>query len=377
MDTLSMREIKRPESRRYTRLRWKQLASLAALYASITIGWIAYQNYQPQLLVRFQFLDFAFALAVAQAVILVVTPLVAGRMGDRYRLKSGHRLPIIASGISIAAMVFMAVAFTLLTNPGELFRWVLPVLIILWLISMSVFTSPALSTLELFAPVDKLPYAAALLTITGNIVYSLEPIIVDLINLAGAPATFAAGGVAVSVSGYALKRNSLSLFRESGDREPGIAQKAGPSPYRFIFLLGLATGLIVAVLFYWVPGVFTAVRGGDPDDGRVFVSGMLLVSALLSWPLGHTVNRYGTQTTLRACLLILMVTIAVARFAASPLTLVLAALFFTAAMTGVSIAALPMVIHRAAPSEKVFAVGVFFSGAALPEGLWEAWLAQG
>ena len=44
-------------------IHWKQLWSLAALYASIIIGWIAYQNYQPKLLVRFHFTDFTFLLA--------------------------------------------------------------------------------------------------------------------------------------------------------------------------------------------------------------------------------------------------------------------------------------------------------------------------
>src|SRR5687768_16775642 len=105
---------------------WKQLWSLAALYASVIIGWIAYKNYQPKLLVQFGFTDFSFALMATQGVILVVTPLVAGRLGDRYRVEKGHRLPIISSGISFAAMVFMAVAFTLLGNPGEVFRWILP-----------------------------------------------------------------------------------------------------------------------------------------------------------------------------------------------------------------------------------------------------------
>ncbi|HNR73944.1 MAG TPA: hypothetical protein PKM03_06950, partial [Cyclobacteriaceae bacterium] len=116
-------------------IEWKQLWSLAALYGSIVIGWIAYHNYQPKLLTQFNFTEFSFALILAQSIILVITPPIAGRIGDRFRFKSGHRIPIISSGISFAAMIFMAVAFTLLGNPGEIFKWVLPVLIVLWLIS--------------------------------------------------------------------------------------------------------------------------------------------------------------------------------------------------------------------------------------------------
>ena len=114
-------------------IQWKQLWSLAALYGSVVIGWIAYQNYQPKLLEKFNFTDFAFILMVFQGIILVITPPIAGRLGDRYRFKAGHRIPIITTGISFAAMVFMAVAFTLLGNPGEIFKWILPLLIVFWL----------------------------------------------------------------------------------------------------------------------------------------------------------------------------------------------------------------------------------------------------
>ena len=123
------------------------------------------------------------------------------------------------TGISFAAMVFMAVAFTLLTDPGEAFKWILPILIVCWLIAMSIFTSPALSTLELFTPVDKLPEAMAILTIVANLIYALEPVIVDIIDYLGAPITFMAGGTVLFLSGYALKRNSLNLFSQQDDKE--------------------------------------------------------------------------------------------------------------------------------------------------------------
>src|SRR6478735_11780725 len=203
------------------KIEWKQLWSLAALYASIVIGWIAYHNYQPKLLEQFHFTDFTFFLMVAQGIILVITPLIAGKLGDKYRFKRGDRIPVISTGISFAAMMFMAVAFTLFSNPNETFRWILPLLIICWLIAMSIFTSPALSTLELFTPVDKLPRAMAVLTIVANLIYALEPVIVDIIDFIGAPLTFITGGVVVFLSCYALKKTSLNLFSQSEDKESG------------------------------------------------------------------------------------------------------------------------------------------------------------
>jgi MFS family permease len=122
METLSI-----PKSDEAANIHWKQIWSLAALYASIIIGWIAYQNYQPKLLVQFQFTDYTFFLTVSQAIILVLTPPIAGKIGDRFRFEKGHRLPVISSGISFAAMVFMAVAVTLFTNPSDTDRVVVGV----------------------------------------------------------------------------------------------------------------------------------------------------------------------------------------------------------------------------------------------------------
>src|SRR6478609_7768392 len=197
-------------------IQWKQLWSLAALYSSIIIGWIAYYNYQPQLLEKYKFLGFSFFLVLAQAIILVITPPIAGKLGDRFRFKNGHRLPIITAGISFAAIIFMAVSFTLIADPGDVFRWIFPFLIVFWLVGMSIFTSPALSTLELFAPVDKIPRVMAILTIVSNLIYAMEPVIVDIIEFLGAPATFVAGGIIVFLSGYALRKNSKDLFNKEG-----------------------------------------------------------------------------------------------------------------------------------------------------------------
>lgn len=362
---------------REDQIHWKQMWSLAALYASIIIGWIAYQNYQPRLLVKFQFTDFTFPLMAAQGMILVVTPMIAGRLGDRYRFEKGHRLPIISSGISFAAMVFMAVAFTLLGNPGEIFKWILPLLIVFWLVAMSIFTSPALSTMELFTPVDKLPRAMAVLTITGNLVYALEPVIVDIIDYLGAPVTFILGGVVVFLSGYALKKNSLVLFKGNGDREKGPSgTDILKSPYGFIFFLGLSVGVATTILFY----LFPIILKDNSEvlfstDGKFIVVGILLLSALLSWPMSNTVNRYGIERSFWISLSAIVLSSIAISFTTTAAILLPLLIVFSVMYTSLSVSSLPLAINRSAFSEKVFCVGIFFSGVALPEGVWEAWSA--
>jgi MFS family permease len=360
-------------------IQWKQLWSLAALYASIIIGWIAYANYQPKLLVQFNFTHFTFFLTLSQAVILVVTPPIAGRIGDKFRFEKGHRLPIISSGISFAAMVFMAVAFTLFSNPGEIFKWLLPVLIVLWLVSMSIFTSPALSTVELFTPIDKLPKAMAVLTIVANFIYAFEPVIVDIIDYLGAPVTFILGGAVTLASGYAMQKNSLGLFKQNGSREPqgAVPDKSTKSSYAFIFFLGIILGLTTTIMFNFFPDIFTEKLPEifTSSNGKVGLVAMLILSAVLSWPISNMVNNYSMDQVFWYSAGLVAITMAGVFFIDNSMIILVCGLLYTVAFTTLSVSSLPLAINRAGYFDKVLCVGIFFSGVAFPEGLIETILA--
>ena len=369
METISVLQANR------TSIQWKQLWSLAALYASVIIGWIAYFRYQPKLLVQYGFTDFSFMLIVAQAIILVVTPRVAGMLGDKFRFKAGHRLPIISSGISFAAMVFMAVAFTLFTDPGEMFKWVLPVMIIGWLIGMSIFTSPALSTVELFAPVDKLPRAMAVLTIVSNLISALEPVIVDIIDYIGAPVTFMAGGLAVFLSGYALKKNSLDLFKASGG-ETNDDDSVKTNYFR-IFLMGIAVGLATTMLFNIFPGELQDKVGSwtGLENGNILIVMMLILSALVSWPASNWVSGWGLERSFALSLLFVLISIPGVIYGTNTVLILACAAVFAVTLSVLSVSSLPLVMRHSSFREKVLGVGIFFSGTALPDGIMEIILA--
>jgi MFS family permease len=355
-------------------IQWKQLWSLSALYASIVIGWIAYQNYQPKLLEKFNFTDFTFFLIVVQGIILVVTPPIAGRLGDRFRVQRGHRLPIITLGISFAAMVFMAVAFTLFTNPGEVFRWVLPLLIVFWLVAMSIFTSPALSTIELFSPSEQLPRAMAILTIVANLLYALEPVIVDIIDYLGAPLTFMSGGLVVLISGYALRNNSISLFQHKKEFVMSQKEDVLKSDYSFIFFLGIGLGLATTLLFNIFPAIFSEklfpILNGL--DGKWVVVAVLVLSALLSLPLSNVVNKEGLQRSFRWSFIAILLSMLTILFLSNVIAVLIMTIIFAITFTVLSVSSLPWAINLSRSDEKVFCVGIFFSGVALPDGIVQA-----
>lgn len=362
-------------------IEWKQLWSLTALYASVVIGWIAYQNYQPKLLVKFSFTEFAFLLTVVQGIILVVTPPIAGRMGDRYRFERGSRMPIISAGISFAAMIFMAVAFTLLGNPGEIFKWVLPVLIIFWLIAMSIFTSPALSTIETFVPVEKLPRAMAVLTVVGNLLYSLEPVIVDIIDYVGAPVTFISGGLVVFLSGYALKKNSMSLFNKADGKEKrtqaSFKLDTQKSNYGYILFLGIVLGVATSVLFDIFPDIMSTKLSilFTSGNSKIVSVGILIISAILSIPFSTLVNTYGLQRSFVVSAVVTVLSIAGVLFFQSPLAVLLMVAIFAIAFAALSVSSLPLAIGKANYYQKVFCVGIFFAGVEFPDFIIETILA--
>jgi hypothetical protein len=228
--------------------------------------------------------------------------------------------------------------------------------------------------------VDKLPHAMAILTIVGNLVYSLEPVIVDIIDYLGAPATFIVGGVAVFLSGYALKKNSLGLFKLTDNKEAAgsVQSKIKRSQYLLIFFPGLVVGVTTTILFNVFPAVFeTRLAAVFHTDGKVMLVAVLLLSAIMSWPLSYAVNKYGMLRIFWLSFIVVAFSAMGILFNFSTISLLAASLVFTLAYTALSVSALPLAINRSGFSEKVFCVGLFFSGVALPEAILEAYLAYG
>lgn len=349
---------------------WKQLIALTALYASVIIGWIAYYNYQPKLLEQYEFTDLTVFLFIVQGIILVITPMIAGKLGDKYRHNAGKRLPIISAGISFAAMIFMSVAFTLIINPGPIFKWVLPFLIIFWLFSMALFTSPAISTIELFVPAKRLPRAMAMLTVVYGLLYAIEPVIVFLIDTIGAPLTFVVGGVAVFFSGLALKRTSGEIIDT-----PKKVSELGKSDYSYSLVLGIVFGIVTTILFNLIPewldkkGVVIFEL-----EGAAEVSMVLAAVAIFSVPISRYVESRSVHLSVLISVLALFSLIAGIYYLDSPAMIISLLVLFALFYAMMSVSFLPLALSIVKDRNKVFGVGVFFAGFELPNGILEAFL---
>ncbi|MGM0580375.1 MAG: MFS transporter [Bacteroidota bacterium] len=361
------------ENQSKTSIQWKQTISLLTLYASVIIGWIAYHRYQPALLETFEMTEFEPFLIWAQAIILILTPPLAGYLGDKYRDRFGNRLRIITLGVSFAAMIFMTVAFTLIINPPQSFVfYALPVLVILWLFAMSLFTSPAISTIEMFSPSAKLPITVAALTIVSDLLYSLEPVIVEIIDFLGGAATFAVGGIIVTISGYLLRKNSLKLMVEGKEERPDD-EKPKSNMFKVI-MLGMGMGLFSGIIIEVFPNHLNKLESVVGISGQWISSIVLVLTAIFSIIISRRVTKENIVKLLLLGLLFAGIsTLGVLTISSNTVILILLSVF-AIFYAMVNVTALPLALQNTSVKEKVLGVGVFFCGFEIPNSVIDVML---
>lgn len=367
-------------------IQWKAILSLIFLDLAILISWMAYHEYQPQLLVLFKFDDFSLPLAILQGIILFVTPPIAGLIADRMIKKGGNRLPVVSIGVNFVSMVFMVVAVTVFAEPGGIIRMLFPLMVALWLIAMNIFHSPAISTVELFVPEAKMPIVVALFVILADMVAALEPILLDLIRFFGGPLTFAVGGALVFTSGWLFTRVTKNLVaaQDMNEEGPYATKKTN---FFIVFLLGLMVGGATAVFFKVFPQWISekgflvsfvpelATRANEVWNtttkgtfgmhyASIFTSILIAIAAVLSFPMGFLAQRIGTRFLAMTGGVMAALLIVGIYFSSGPLALALCALF-PIAFAACTVTFLPIAFQNLEKRHIVFGIGIFFSGVEL------------
>ena len=347
---------------------WNQVYALLGLNAAVVISWIAYHNYQPKVLTLFHFEELALFLVVAQAVILVCIPSIAGLIGDSMIKNNGNRFIVFTVGISVTAMVFMSVAFTVGTATSINLTAALPFMIVIWLISMNIFHSPANSMLELFAPTKELPIAMALMTMTTELLYALEPVVVWFVDLIGPVSTFALGGFLLIVTGYFFRKTTkdISLTREYEE------SKASKSNMPLVLSAGLVLGLATAIMMNKFPDLLAgklATFSHTSLGGSHFVSFILGLSALAAIPMSKLVNQLGTGKSVLYGLIGTFVFIFAIFMSGDEFTTITACVLLAMSYSLASVAAFPFALSNLSPKAVTFGAGIFFGSIELADGL--------
>ena len=345
-------------------IRWKAILSLVFLDLAILISWLAYHEYQPALLTKFQFSEFAVPLAILQGIILFITPPIAGLVADKMVKKGGNRLPVVTIGINFVSMVFMVVAVTILfKEPSGIIRWLFPIMVALWLVAMNIFHSPAISTIEMFVPEKKLPIVIAIFAILADLIAATEPVLVDIIDFFGAPITFAVGGALVFGSGFLFQRASKKLVANH-DEVMGPPADEKSSNFLFVFFLGLFVGAFMTCFFKLFPNWMDA----DPAVLEIigipsgyFTSILIAIAAVFTFPMGILAQKMGTRKLAIIGTIISIMVISALQYTHGRPALILYGLF-PLAFAACSVTFLPIAFDRLEKRHTVFGIGIFFSG---------------
>ncbi|KXX67644.1 hypothetical protein [Flammeovirga sp. SJP92] len=346
-------------------IKWNEVISLICLNIGILISWIAYQEYQPHLLHKFNLESLGGVLTYAKAIIVVFVPILSGLIADRLIAKKNNRFIVYMIGISFTSMIFMVVATIIGLGPSSSISSFLPVMIILWLITMNIFISPAASYIELFAPINKLPLVMGVMTLVMNIVSSLEPIIVALINFFGDTLTFIVGAILISSTGFIFKK---VMTKDVLAQEENVSSPTSKNNYTVIITTAFLLGLCKALLSEFIPqtDILSTISGGH------FAFLMLSISAVVAFLLCFIIdiNKYKVYILLGASFLIFG-SIGLSFFNDFTFLFIGGSVFIAVGYSILQVLGLPLTILFSRKKALTFNVGLFIGISEIGDGIFE------
>jgi MFS family permease len=353
-------------------LKWKEIYSLSALSAAVAFSWIAYHEYQPHLLQKFEFQELGLFLVITKAIVLVVVPPLAGWLSDALMRKTGKFMMVFSVGIGVTAMAFMVVATIIGAGPLSQIKWLLPYLIVIWLIAMNIFTSPALTMLEGFAPAQKLPVAVAFLFFATQMIYSLEPVLIELILFLGYTLTFIGGGILIAGLGYLFHKVSSDEVSER--RKMILQQETAPISFNTIVAIvfvGLVFGTGNAFLVEYIPSKASDLYSETSSFGNYLSFGLLGLAAIVALTLGGYVSKSGPNKFLSRSIQFVAAGLLIVILGNSPTVFLVGSILLALAFGLMSTCALPFALNNLSLLHLGLGVGAFIGASYVVEGILE------
>lgn len=352
-----------------SKIKIPELSALILMNISLIISWIAYNEYQPVLVEKFGLEHLIGVLTYGKALVLVVIPVFAGFLTDYLMKKNNKFFTVYSIGIAAAGMTFMAVASMIPLEPSTFTFFVLPVMVVIWLVAMNLFVSPANSLIDLFAPKNKLPTLMAALFITSELTYSIEPLIIDLIHFIGPSLTFVLGGVLVVGSGvFFIKQTSDEISLRTN---PGVVRQQSISMF-MVIAIGLILGLAHSFIFYVIPqNIFELRLMGDFSNSSIATM-LLVFAALCSFPISIYWSKRELQIRSIYATIALTIVSAMTLFMLnSPMLTIFNTLLMVYAYVTLSIVGLPYIIMRLDGRKITLGIGIFIGASEIFDSIFE------
>lgn len=364
-----------------SRVLWLRVCGLAAVQGAIALTWVIYNLYLKKLLEQYGFSpEFATTLLVLENILAMVMEPLMGSFSDNVQHWLGSRFPFIASGIILASTCFIAIPTVLVFGgPDSPARWLLPIVLVLWAFTMTLFRSPALSLLGRYAFASNLPQAASILTLVGGLAGAMGPIAGDFILRMGPLFTFAIGSVTLLGAGAALRavgpNQSVSADTDASTpatllRKQGLSQSI--KKLALVFGTGVGSTLGFRLMMKTLPASLSSdIAEPSFIKGKILIAAIFITLAVTALPAGTIATRLGTKRSIITGLGAMTLCCGILAIAQGqgPLLLLMAIALGTA-FSLVSNTTIPFALSMVSPQRAGLGTGIYFSGGAAASSLF-------
>ncbi|MEM1366503.1 MAG: MFS transporter [Cyanobacteria bacterium P01_H01_bin.15] len=349
---------------------WRRLSGIVVVQAAITLGWVIYALYLPDLLTELGFArSLAATLLIIEHCIEVVVEPIFGDLSDHTQQKQGSRLPWILVGIGLASLFFIALpAIANLVPPDSPWRWLLPIAAILWASAMAIFRSPMTALLSQAAPEPQLPLAASCLTLVQRLINSLRFTAYGFLVSMGPGIVFAAGSLvsvgAATVLYFVTQPTSPQPENIQKNSDPSSVNK--PVDLPAISLPNCLEIIGVGILLGWGLRFFFASLAPillpwiEESQPSVTLMGVNVLIAIAALPAGWLGAQLGNRYTMLGALVTTAVLLAGISNITSGIIFVPALITLSFAFSAVLNGMAPFVLERVPPARSGLGLGLFF-----------------
>ncbi|MDJ0725915.1 MAG: hypothetical protein QNJ38_12455 [Prochloraceae cyanobacterium] len=337
------------------KIQWQKIRGIVAVQGSITLSWVIYSLYLPDLLVQ---LGFTKALAGTILIIehfleMAIEP-IFGNLSDRSLHDLGTREPWIKLGVILAATFFIILPIIgFLISGLSFWRWILPIIAVLWASAMAIFRSPVIALLTLATPQPKLPIAASYLTLTQQLIGAFRFTAYNAIVAVGPLFAFAIGSFSLLGAAAFLRQVTPHIAPK---KESQTLPNISPQILAMISLIGIAIGFGLRFLFAGLARVLT-INGGNVSLGML---GFSITIAGFAIPTGWLAFKLGNTRIVLAGLLLTAILLQIISLNISTAMLLIAAILIAFTFSTVLNGIVPFILEVLPTSRAGLGIGLYF-----------------
>lgn len=349
------------------RVLWWRVGGIAAVQGAITLTWVIYALYLPQLLEQLGFAkELALVLLTIEHILEAIIEPISGGLSDRFQRFMGTRFPFIAGGVILASAFFIGIpAIAIFGESSALVKSIFPFIVVAWASAMAVFRSPAVVLLGKTAPPVKLPLAASGLTLMQQLVGGLRFTAYGFILGLGPAFAFAIGSVAL-LGGAAFLRfvtppDSPQLEKSESVLSEEVSVDKNIMLPTVLLIVGTGVGIAWGLRFLFA--TLGPVYGGFLAENAGWgMTGFSLGMAIFALPAGKLAVKLGNSRAMLvgiggAIAMLEMVAFIPSGFVVA-IASVLLAFCFSLVLNGM----VPYVLGLVSSGRSGLGVGFFFGG---------------